>query len=65
MLNEQFRPGKDILRSLVEHKTETSHIDPVAAAFAGIEKLDVAILENAEFQSLRNVVDLGRNYGVG
>ena len=65
VLDEQLRTGVEILRGLVEHEAQAAHVDTVAAALAGVEKLHVAVLEQAELQSLGGVVHFSRHDGVG
>ena len=64
MLNEELGTWKYIAGGFVEHEAEGTHIDTMARTLAGIEKLYVAVLIKAELQSLRCIVDFGRNHGI-
>jgi hypothetical protein len=65
VLNKELGTGEDILGSFVKYKTQAADIGAVPTACTGIEELDVTILIEAEFQSLRNIVNLCRNNRVG
>ena len=65
VLDEQLRPGEEVLCGLIEQEAQRPHVGTVAAALAGVEELHVAVLELAELQPLRGVVHLCRHHGVG
>ena len=53
---------EEVCRGFVEHKAQRPHIDASPRAFAGVEKLHIAVLKESEFQSLRGIVDLCRDH---
>ena len=63
MLYKEPAGREEVCRGFVEHKAQRPHIDASSRSFAGVEKLYVAVLKESEFQSLRGVVDLGRDHG--
>jgi hypothetical protein len=65
VLHEQLRTRKQVLRSFVEYEAQTPDIHTMATAYAGIQKLYVAVLVKSELQSLRHVIHLCGYHWVG
>ncbi len=61
MLHVEVTIRKYILCGLVENEAERTHIDAHARLVTHVNKLDIAILPNAELQSLRCIVHFCRN----
>ena len=56
---------KDVLRGLVEYEAKRTDIGTETRVVAHVNKLYVTVLPNTELESLRRVVHLGRDSGVG
>ena len=64
MFHIQLAAWEQVLRRFVKQETQGTKIDVSCRVVADVEKLHVAAVVDAEFQALRHIVDLGRNYGV-
>jgi hypothetical protein len=64
MIHIQSTAWKEILCRLVKQETQRPEIHQSRRMVSKVEKLDIAAIVNTELQSLRHIVDLGRDDGI-
>ena len=64
MVHVQLAARKQVLRRLVKQESQRPDVHQTRRVMGQVEKLDIPAIVDAKLQSLRHVVDLGRNDGL-